>query len=59
LILVIRRSGPASPPAFAADLVAFRENSSPPCGPVAILRLYSPTEAAIERSWKPGDIEKI
>jgi hypothetical protein len=25
----------------------------------AILRLYSPTEAAISKSWKPGDIEKI
>jgi hypothetical protein len=24
----------------------------------AILRLYGPTEAAIDRSWKPGDIEK-
>jgi hypothetical protein len=23
-----------------------------------ILRLYSPTEAAIDKSWKPGDIEK-
>jgi len=25
----------------------------------AILRLYSPTEAAIDKSWKPGDIEKM
>ena len=25
----------------------------------AILRLYSPTEAAIDKSWKPGDIEKV
>jgi len=25
----------------------------------AILRLYSPTEAAIDKTWKPGDIEKI
>ena len=25
----------------------------------AILRLYSPTEAAINKSWKPGDIEKV
>jgi hypothetical protein len=24
----------------------------------AILRLYGPTEAAIDRSWKPGDIER-
>jgi hypothetical protein len=28
-------------------------------GYFAILRLYGPTEAAIDRSWKPGDIEKI
>ena len=25
----------------------------------AILRLYGPTEAAIDKTWKPGDIEKI
>jgi hypothetical protein len=28
-------------------------------GHFAILRLYGPTEAAINKSWKPGDIEKI
>jgi hypothetical protein len=28
-------------------------------GYFAILRLYGPTEAAINKSWKPGDIEKI
>jgi hypothetical protein len=28
-------------------------------GYFAILRLYSPTEPAIDKSWKPGDIEKI
>jgi hypothetical protein len=28
-------------------------------GYFAILRLYGPTEAAIDKSWKPGDIEKI
>ncbi|MFO0844558.1 MAG: DUF1254 domain-containing protein [Gemmataceae bacterium] len=28
-------------------------------GYFAILRLYSPTEAAIEKTWKPGDIEKV
>jgi hypothetical protein len=26
-------------------------------GDFAILRLYGPTEAAINKSWKPGDIE--
>jgi len=25
----------------------------------AILRLYGPTEAAIDKSWEPGDIEKV
>jgi hypothetical protein len=28
-------------------------------GYFAILRLYGPTEAAMNRSWKPGDIEKV
>ena len=28
-------------------------------GYFAILRLYSPTEPAIDKSWKPGDLEKI
>jgi len=28
-------------------------------GYFAILRLYSPTEAAISKTWKPGDIEKV
>ena len=28
-------------------------------GYFAILRLYSPTEAAINRTWKPGDIERV
>ena len=28
-------------------------------GYFAILRLYGPTQAAIDKSWKPGDIEKI
>jgi hypothetical protein len=28
-------------------------------GYFAILRLYSPTEAAIDKSWKPGDVEKV
>jgi hypothetical protein len=26
---------------------------------LAIIRLYGPTEAAINRSWKPSDIEKV
>jgi hypothetical protein len=28
-------------------------------GYFAILRLYAPTETAINKSWKPGDIEKV
>jgi hypothetical protein len=28
-------------------------------GYFAILRLYGPTAAAIDKSWKPGDIEKV
>jgi hypothetical protein len=28
-------------------------------GYFAILRLYGPTEAAIDKSWKPGDIDKV
>ena len=28
-------------------------------GYFAILRLYGPTEAAIDKIWKPGDIEKV
>jgi hypothetical protein len=28
-------------------------------GYFVILRLYGPTQAAIDKSWKPGDIEKI
>jgi hypothetical protein len=28
-------------------------------GYLAIIRLYGPTEAAINKSWKPSDIEKV
>jgi hypothetical protein len=28
-------------------------------GYFAILRLYGPTEAALDKSWKPGDFEKV
>ena len=28
-------------------------------GYFAILRLYGPTEAAMNNSWKPGDLEKM
>ena len=28
-------------------------------GYFAVLRLYGPTETAMDRSWKPGDIELV
>ena len=28
-------------------------------GYFAVLRLYGPTEAAMNNSWKPGDLEKM
>jgi hypothetical protein len=28
-------------------------------GYFTIVRLYGPTEAAIDKSWKPGDFEKV
>jgi hypothetical protein len=28
-------------------------------GYFAIIRLYGPTEAALDNSWKPGDVQKI
>jgi arylsulfatase len=36
-----------------------RLGTVPGRGYFAILRLYGPTEAAINKSWKPGDIEKV
>jgi hypothetical protein len=33
--------------------------SVPGEGYFAVLRLYGPTESAINKSWKPGDIEKV
>jgi hypothetical protein len=33
--------------------------TAPGRGYFAILRLYGPTETAIDKSWKPGDIEKV
>jgi hypothetical protein len=31
----------------------------PSKGYFVILRLYGPTEAAMDKSWKPGDIAKV
>jgi hypothetical protein len=47
--------GPKPPDGNASNWLA----TVPGNGFFAILRLYSPTEAAINKSWKPGDIEKL
>jgi hypothetical protein len=46
--------GPEAPAGKQANWL----RTVPGKGYFAILRLYSPTEAAIDKSWKPGDIEK-
>jgi len=46
--------GPAAPAGKESNWLA----TPPGKGYFAILRLYGPTEAAIDKSWKPGDIEK-
>ena len=47
--------GPKAPEGKAGNWLA----TVPGKGYFAILRLYGPTEAAIDKSWKPGDIEKV
>lgn len=47
--------GPKAPDGKQGNWLA----TVPGKGYFAILRLYGPTEAAINKSWKPGDIEKI
>jgi hypothetical protein len=47
--------GPKAPERKAGNWLA----TVPGKGYFAILRLYGPTEAAIDKSWKPGDIEKV
>jgi hypothetical protein len=46
--------GPTAPAGKEGNWVA----TVPGKGYFAILRLYGPTEAAIDKSWKPGDIER-
>jgi hypothetical protein len=46
--------GPQAPAGKESNWLA----TVPGKGYFAILRLYGPTEAAIDKSWKPGDIEK-
>jgi hypothetical protein len=47
--------GPKAPDGKQGNWLA----TVPGKGYFAILRLYAPTEAAIDKSWKPGDIEKV
>jgi hypothetical protein len=47
--------GPKAPEGKQGNWLA----TVPGRGYFAILRLYSPTEAAIDKSWKPGDIEPL
>jgi hypothetical protein len=47
--------GPQAPAGKEANWLA----TPPGRGYFAILRLYAPTEAAISKSWKPADIEKL
>jgi hypothetical protein len=46
--------GPKAPDGRAGNWLA----TVPGKGFFAILRLYAPTQPAIDKSWKPGDIEK-
>jgi len=47
--------GPTAPAGKEGNWLA----TVPGKGYFAVLRLYGPTEAAINKSWKPGDIEKV
>jgi hypothetical protein len=47
--------GPKAPEGKQGNWLA----TVPGKGYFAILRLYAPTEAAIDKSWKPGDIESV
>jgi hypothetical protein len=47
--------GPQEPAGKAGNWLA----TVPGKGYFVIVRLYGPTEAAIDNSWKPGDIEKV
>ena len=47
--------GPKAPQGREANWLS----TVPGRGYFAIFRLYGPTEAALNKSWKPGDIEKI
>ncbi len=46
--------GPKAPPGKAGNWLA----TVPGRGYFSVLRLYGPTEAAMDKTWKPGDFEK-
>ena len=47
--------GPQAPAGKESNWLA----TVPGKGYFAVLRLYGPTEPAMDRSWKPGDLEKV
>ena len=47
--------GPKAPQGKGANWLATVERR----GYFSILRLYGPTEAALNKGWKPGDIQKV
>jgi hypothetical protein len=47
--------GPTAPAGKEGNWLA----TVPGKGYFAVLRLYGPTAAAIDKKWKPGDIEKV
>ena len=47
--------GPKAPEVRQGNWLA----TVPGKGYFAVLRLYGPTEAAMDKSWKPGDIERV
>lgn len=47
--------GPQAPAGRGGNWLA----TFPDRGYFVVLRLYGPTEAAIDKSWKPGDIDKL
>ena len=51
----ISTSGPKAPEGKQGNWLA----TVPGKGYFAILRLYGPTEAALDKSWKPGDLERV
>jgi hypothetical protein len=47
--------GPSAPSGKAGNWLPTKPGRSY----IAVLRLYGPTEAALDKSWKPGDFERV